>query len=275
MSRYLKLVNFELGRFMKIYLALIAITIVSQITGVIVMSNVYLNNAHEAIYGNSIPKAQFIEEYGQMSLLEVSYSLWFTGPIVLCIAALIFYMFLIWYRDWFGKNTFIYRLLMLPMARIKVFYAKATAIMLMTFGLVSIQLMLVPIEGTVLQWLVPRDFRIDMGISAVLQGMEELQVLFPYSFIEFITHYGIGFMILLIVFTCILFERSYRLKGIFMGIGFVLLVFLLFFAPIILNDFMKYFYPTEMFIIQFVLGIVIIGLSIAMNKFLLNKKINV
>ena len=40
--------------------------------------------------------------------------MWFLGPIALCIAALIIYVFFIWYRDWLGKNTFAYRLLMLP-----------------------------------------------------------------------------------------------------------------------------------------------------------------
>ena len=34
---------------------------------------------------------------------------------------LIIYVFFIWYRDWFGKNTFIYRLFMLPTARINVY----------------------------------------------------------------------------------------------------------------------------------------------------------
>ena len=46
------------------------------------------------------------------------------GPIALCVVVLIIYVFFIWYRDWLGKNTFIYRLLMLPTARIQCLFSK-------------------------------------------------------------------------------------------------------------------------------------------------------
>ena len=35
------------------------------------------------------------------------------------------YVFFIWYRDWLGKYTFAYRLLMLPTTRINIYFAKA------------------------------------------------------------------------------------------------------------------------------------------------------
>ena len=56
MNRYLKLVNFEFNRFLKLYLVLIGITILSQIIGVIVESRVYLNRANEVIYKDLVPK---------------------------------------------------------------------------------------------------------------------------------------------------------------------------------------------------------------------------
>ncbi len=56
MKRYLKLVNFEFNRFLKIYLVLIGITIVSQIIGVIVVSRTYLNHANEFIYKELMSK---------------------------------------------------------------------------------------------------------------------------------------------------------------------------------------------------------------------------
>ena len=43
---------------------------------------------------------------------------------MLCGVILIIYVFFIWYRDWLGKNTFIYRLLMLPTARIQCLFGK-------------------------------------------------------------------------------------------------------------------------------------------------------
>ena len=61
--------------------------------------------------------------------------LWARLP--LCIVALIFYCFIIWYRDWFGKNTFAYRLLMLPTSRLNLYIAKATTILLFILGLLA------------------------------------------------------------------------------------------------------------------------------------------
>ena len=51
-----------------------------------------------------MPKQQFIEQYGTFSFFEVTNSMWFIGPIALCIAALIIYVFFIWYRDWLREK---------------------------------------------------------------------------------------------------------------------------------------------------------------------------
>src|SRR5690625_925382 len=217
MNRYLKLVNFEIGRFFKLYLILIIITIISQITGVIIISNQYVNRANDFIYRQGMSIEQFITEDGLMSMLQVTLSLWFMGPIAICIVALIFYTFFIWYRDWFAKNTFIYRLFMLPTARLNVYLAKATSIFLMVFGLIALQLLLIPLLSTILKWIVPREFRLDMTVNEIIDSFPYLQVLLPQSFMEFMIHYGIGFMVVFIVFTAILFERSFRWKGILLG----------------------------------------------------------
>lgn len=211
-----------------------------------------------------------------MSVLQVTGSLWFMGPIALCIAALIFYVFFIWYRDWFGKNTFIYRLLMLPTARIQIFLSKAVSILLMVFGFVAIQLMLLPIESVILKWIVPLDYRIDMTAGEIIQN-SYLQTLIPSTFIEFVLYYGAGIMAVLIIFTAILFERSFRLKGVLLGAIFVGLAVLVFFSPILIMEIMQtyYLYPIEIFILEIILGLVVIGASIWTSHFLLKKKITV
>ena len=84
-----------------------------------------------------MPKETFIEQYGTLSFFDITQSTWFIGPIALCIAMLIIYVFFIWYRDWLGKNTFIYRLLMLPTNRLNIYLAKATTILLFILGLVG------------------------------------------------------------------------------------------------------------------------------------------
>ena len=143
MSRYLKLVNFEFNRFWKLFLVLIGITILSQLIGVIVVSRDYVNQANKMIYEESMPMSKFIEQNGTFSFHNISQTLWFLGPIGLCLVVLIIYVFFIWYRDWLGKNTFIYRLLMLPTARLHVYLAKATTILLLMLGIVALQLAII------------------------------------------------------------------------------------------------------------------------------------
>ncbi|RDW21084.1 hypothetical protein CWR48_03760 [Oceanobacillus arenosus] len=277
MKRYLKLVNFEIGRFMKIYLVLIGITILSQLIGVIVMAKNYVANANEVIFVDSLPLEQFIEQYGEMGMMDVVGSIWFIGPIALCAAAFIFYIFFIWYRDWVGKNTFIYRLLMLPTSRLNILLSKATAIFIMVFGLVSVQLILLPIESMLLKWNVPFDFRIDMTVSEIINNNSYLFILIPDSFIQFIINYGIGFMVVFILFTAILFERSFRWKGALLGIIYCAIASIIFLAPLIyeIGFEASFFYTEEIFVIEIILGILVTAMSIWLSKLLLNKKVTV
>lgn len=277
MKSYLKLVNFEFNRFAKIFAVLLGITLVVQIAGVIVLSKMYLNMANEKIYEELMPKAEFLSNYGEMSFLSVTRSVWFLGPIALCIAGVGFYIFLIWYRDWFGKNTFIYRLLMLPTTRLNVFYAKITNILLATFGFVAFQLILIPIETTVFKWMLPKEFRVDMNVKEIVSSMPELNILFPNSFLECILYYGAGLMVVSILFTAILFERSFRWKGIFVGILYSLVAVAVFMSPLLLQEFVLngFFYPIELFVLELVMGVIALVGSIWMSGFLLKNKITV
>lgn len=280
MKHYLRLVNFELNRFFKIYLVLIGLTIISQITGTIVRSKAFVSFANESIYKNLVPLDQFFEDNQPMSLVNLMSSGWFLIPIALAAAALLFYSFFIWYRDWFGKNTFIYRLLMLPTARINLFFSKLSAIFLMVLGLVSTQLILLPIEQNLIKWLVPKEFRIDLSIRDSLTASSAssfFTLLLPDSFIQFLVNYGIGMLFLVVLFTIILFERSFHFKGIFLGGLFGIAAVVVFISPILIESALNYYYlyPIELFILEVILGIVIIGISIWVSNYLLNKKVTV
>ncbi|MCM3398948.1 hypothetical protein [Oceanobacillus profundus] len=277
MNRYVKLVNFELGRFMKVYIALIGITIISQLAAVIVVSKSYLNNANQAMNVDHMAIETFIEQYGRMSFNDVTNSIFFIGPIALCIVTLLIYSLFIWYRDWFGKNTFIYRLLMLPTARLNVYLAKASAIFLFVLGLVGLQILLLPLERMILQWMVPIDLRWDLSINEMIRNFDRLGIMLPYSIAEFAIHYGIGFMAVIVLFTIIMFERCYRLKGILLGIGYGALALIVFFLPVFVQEFMlyNYFYPEELFMLMLVTGLLVTAGSIWMSNHLLTRKIRV
>jgi len=277
MINYLKQVNFEFNRVAKLFAVLLGITFVTQIVGVIVESRNYLNMANEKIYEEMMPKAQFLGDFGQMNFLQIVRSIWFLGPIAICIAGVVFYIFLIWYRDWVGKNTFIYRLLMLPTTRVNIFYAKITTILTMTFGLVAFQLIILPFEMLVMKGMVPNEFRMDMGVNEVVGSMPELGIIIPSSVVELILYYGAGMLAVAILFTAILMERSFRWKGIFAGLIYSAFAVVVMILPLLLQEFVLngFFYPIELLMLEIVMGLIVLAASIWMSGFLLKKKITV
>ncbi len=218
MNRYGKLLNWEIVRFSKFYGALLVITLLSQFFGIWLEANSYMNRAEEMMDRNSISAVQFAEQYGKISISNGYQSIWFEGPISLCAATLILYIFLIWYKEWFGKSTFAYRLLMLPTSRMNVYLAKLSAIVLFVLGLVAFQLMLIPIQISVFDAMVPSEFKQAVTISSLIHSHPFLQTLLPSYFIEFVLYYGVGVMGVVVLFTAILLERSFRYKGIAAGI---------------------------------------------------------
>ncbi|WP_407370915.1 hypothetical protein [Carnobacterium sp.] len=277
MKNYLKLVNFEFNRCVKLYFSLIGLTIVSQLIAVFIESRNYINQLNEAVYQNKMPKAQFLSETGEMSMFWVINNIWFSMPILICVTAVLFYSFYIWYVEWVGKNTFIYRLLMLPTSRMTVFWSKLTTIALMIFGLVSIQLILLLVESQLLKMLVASDIRLDLSVQQLSEISYYLSLFIPQSFLSFIVYYGTGFVLLFLGFTTVLFERSFRFKGIIMGIGFSIGLFLVFLSPVIVNELLgfNWLYPVELFIIEVIMGLFVIVISSWMSHYLLNKKVTV
>ncbi|WP_117161707.1 hypothetical protein [Paraliobacillus sp. X-1268] len=276
MKNYLKLVNFEFNRVVKLFAVLLGLTFVAQMAGVFFQSRKYLDQANEQIYELMIPKEQFLADFGQMSFIDVVNSLWFLGPIALCAAGVGFYIFLIWYRDWFGKNTFIYRLLMLPTTRLNILYAKLTVILTMTLGLVAFQLIILPIEMMLHKGMVTDEFRLDMSLTEILASTG-LNIIIPQSLTQFFIHYGSGIMAVSVLFTAILLERSFKWKGIFAGIVYGALAVGVFISPLLLQDLVLdgFFYPIELFVIEIVLVLIVIIVSVWLSGFLLKKKITV
>lgn len=275
MKNYLKLVNFEVSRFFKFYLILIGLTTFSQLIGSIIISQVYMKNANQVMAEQQFSMKQYIEKYGTFSFYQFQQSEWFLLPIFLCIAMLMIYVFFIWYRDWFGKNTFIYRLLMLPTERITIYFAKLTAIMLLVLGLIALQIVFILIEKQIVNSIIPIDFQSSFSIYDK-NSLEMWGWLYPNTFSDFILIYGVGLLLVAVLFTAILIERSYGLKGIFGAILYGLLSLGVFFVPIFLaNFYINYFYPLEIFLMELVACITLLGSAIWYANHLLKHKIRV
>ncbi|WP_427110271.1 hypothetical protein [Lysinibacillus xylanilyticus] len=275
MKNYLKLLNFEVNRFFKLYLTLIGLIIVSQFIGAVVVSKGYMNDVDQVMYKKQLAMSQYTEDYGLFSFDQFVGSEWFLLPIFFSIAVLMIYVFFIWYRDWFGKNTFIYRLLMLPTERITIYFSKLTTIMLLVLGLVALQIVLISIEMQIVNSIIPTDLQSHFSIYD-FDSLEMLDWLYPNTLTEFILIYGVGLIFVAVLFTAILIERSYGLKGIFIAIVYGMLSFGVFIAPLLVNRLLNgYFYSLEVFLIELVISIIVLVSAIWIANHLLKYKIRV
>ncbi|MEI3612111.1 hypothetical protein [Pseudogracilibacillus sp. SO30301A] len=276
MKNFFKLLNFELNRFMKLFIILLVTIAVIQIIGTIILARSYMMQANQAVLQGGMSQQEFIDMYSPFSMIHVIYSLWFMGPIAIGVAALMFYVFFIWYRDWFARNTFIYRLLMLPTSRMNIFFSKATTIMLTVLAMVAYQVILLNIEKTIVKWLVPKVYRQDLRVVDLTVGSEYLSKVLPQGIVEFLIAYGLGLGFIVVIFTVILFERSYRIKGIIFGLLYAFIAFVLFVLPLSLQLFgCIYLYPMETLIVQIVMWIIIVGASLILSRYLLKNKVTV
>lgn len=274
MKCYVKLVNFELNRFFNLYLIVMGLTIVCQMAGAVIISKGYMKRAVQVMYEKQIQSTQYIKEYGAFNFHNYFNSPWFLMPIFFCITLLVLYVFFIWYREWFGKNTFIYRLLMLPTNRVNIYSAKLTTIMMLVLGLVALQLFLLTVEIRVIKSIVSEDFRTSFSFHG--QNLPVLAWLYPMTFTDFLLSYGLGLIFVAIIFTAILFERSYRIKGIFFAIAYGILSFGVVILPITLNAFFtNYFYTNELIVMQLAMGVIVLGSAFWLANHLLKHKIRV
>lgn len=277
MKNFIKLVRFEFNRVAPVYGILAVLTLLIQIVGVFVTTNSYLNSVNELKQMGTIDDSMITSDIGTMNMMRYTSTLWFLGPITFCIVALLIYSLFIWYRDWFGKNTFVYRLLMLPTQRLNILLSKVITIFLMVLGLVAFQILLLHLESSLIQMLLPKAYFTYANINQIIRSSYYLSIFYPASGLLFLSRYSQGLLGLLVVSTAILLERSYKIKGMVMGACYAALVLLLFAAPHLLQivNSSYYLFASEIFWISLVLNVTMSAVSIWISHHLLNKKVTV
>ncbi len=84
MNRYLKLVNFEVNRFFKLYIGLLIVVAISQFVSLFVVKSSYMSQANEANYASSLKATEeFITSNGLLNFNHVANHPLFIGPIVI------------------------------------------------------------------------------------------------------------------------------------------------------------------------------------------------
>jgi hypothetical protein len=278
MNRYWKLLNWEISRFGKLYAVLLLATMLLQFVGVLLYAFGFMNSVNKTMDENSLTLSQYIVDHGKITFeYYLNSSLWFVAPIALGAVTLLLYVFLIWYKEWFGKSTFVYRLFMLPTSRMNVYLAKLTAILIFILGLAAFQLLIFQLQILTFNAIISSELRDSLSMVEIIARNPYLKLLYPSHFIEFLLYYSLGVMGIIVVFTAILLERSFRIKGIAAGVAYGITVVFLIVLPLLIKAswFPNYFYPSEIFWMVVVEAILITNGSLWFSSFLLNKKITV
>ena len=100
------------------------------------------------------------------------------------IVLVILYAIQIWYRDWFGESKYIYRLLLLPGSRAKIFFAKFTSLALVIISFIGLQWAVIQLSYVIFKWLIKDDYRASssLGLSETLNQLYTMNLLiYSYS----------------------------------------------------------------------------------------------
>lgn len=278
MSNFLKLFNFEWNRFIKLYSILFGLVFIVQMIGLSYLIYNYKSMMNLEVGQNHMSPEQFIDMYGAFGLDHLGISILFIAPIGISVAALLFYVPFIWYRDWFARNTFIYRLFMLPTSRMNLLFAKLATIIVGVLSIVAYQLILLVIYKGIISWMVPSAFRNDVGVLEMVMESSYLSIVLPGGVMEFLVAYGLGMMFVIVIFTAILMERSFRWLGAVAGALYIPAMAIIFYAPLIIIELFYTSFPlydNELFYAFLVMWIIITIGSLLLSRYLLNRKVTV
>jgi len=277
MTKFFRLLNFEWNRIFKFLIGLAVFLFVIQL-GVVVYTtfNYKMSVITNGLKQGMLPK-EIIEMYGEFSSFYFTYHFLFLLPIGIGAGVIFFYIFFIWYRDWLGKNNFIYRLLMLPISRMHVYLAKLTTIVLATLSLVMMQYLFLSVYEMVIKLIIPEVYLGQISPMEIIKS-SELVVVLPPDWLLFIFAYLIGILVVMLLFTLVLLERSYKLAGLIIGLLYIAAVFIVTLGSLILqvilfNEF--YFYPGEMILIYGVIWTLLVLITFFWNRRLIKQKITV
>src|SRR5690625_1842028 len=104
MKNFLKLLSFEINRFIKLYVMMLVVIFMIQCATVLFSAFHYMRIAKDATRGGRISPEQFLDEYMPYDLGDSLFSAGFLIPLGVGVASLMMYLFFIWYRDWFARN---------------------------------------------------------------------------------------------------------------------------------------------------------------------------
>lgn len=274
MKKFINLLSFEMNRFLKFLVPTLLISGAMQLYST--LSNIFSYNEELEIL---IARGESIEHHPRFTLHFVTGSSLFELSIILIFLVFVFYSFFTWYREWLGKNTFIYRLLTLPTNRSYIVLTKSLVFMIGGLLAFAFQFGMYFVHLNLAEWLVTSSFYDAYNIHNVIPFYSLIQpALFPNSLFEFVRNYSFAFAALLSLCTGILIERSFGLKGLFIGAAYFFGffgVYGLLMAGLYSSSFSIELRPSQIQLLMVAYQLVVVGVGYAISTLLLKKTVKV
>lgn len=271
MVKFIRLLEFELGRLLRFLIPTIMISAVMQFIAMFSTITRYKDYLKQSLESN-MPMENF-------SMHDVTISGLFQIAILMVPLLFVFYSLFTWYREWLGKNTFIYRLLMLPIHRMSIFFSKALSFLIGGVLAFITQFGLYAIISVIFKNAIQPEYFTAVNIHNVQHPYEMIQrTLFPTTGFEFLHTYGFAFAALLVFFTAILMERSFGIKGLIAGIIYFIAYFMGYFSINILYAIESLPFiirHSHIFLIQLAYMILVMMISSLISHLLLKNKVRV
>lgn len=226
MNRILTLYNIEFKRIYKLYFLLIGTLLIANLAGV--MKTLY-DSVKRISLENNLPMNidilktnlgySFVNEFTKNDIYVY-------GSMALGVAVLfcLLYATIIWYRDYYSKSKTIYTLLSLPQPRFNIYLAKLIMVIVMIYGVIACQFLFWYIDLNIIKILA--------GISSpnfanvysnMMQSVNQINVVSPYL-LDFLMIDSFGVILaVVVIFTGVLIERSFKKVGVLLGVGYILI----------------------------------------------------
>lgn len=235
-NNILTLYDMEFKRIYKIYFALIGILFASNI-GVTLFSIYSVSEGSLDEHGNIINMSilrssegmKYINSYVISELASITKFI-MAFAVLLCLL----YSLVIWYRDYFSKSKTIATLLMLPQKRFNIYISKLITVIMMIFGIMSIQFLFWFIDLVIVKVIL--NVNVDGFINVfktILGSQNRISNLIFAQPIDFIMINTLGVILAVtVIFTGVMIERSYRKIGPVLGSIYIVACIMIYVATI-------------------------------------------
>ncbi|WP_018659114.1 hypothetical protein [Allofustis seminis] len=219
MKKFFNLFAFEYNRLTKILFP--GLLIALGIEGAALCTKVYQYTRsvkHVLLSNPTLSTDEVLTQVnGQFSVGGFFESPFLFFPLLGIAAIFVFYAIYTWYRDWFGKNTFIYRLLMLPVPRLFVYCAKVLAFLVGGLTALMAQFLAFYLFEKIVILLVAPEYLDPTPITLFITSIMPSALFYSNEVIDIVSLFLSSISFLSVLFTMILAERSFRMKGLLAG----------------------------------------------------------